>query len=69
MKENEKTQRESNFELLRIILILMIITLHYCNGSMGGLLNNLTEGSIQYYMTHFIESACINNRILYGRKK
>ncbi len=29
--------RKSNFELLRIIAIIMIIGLHYFNRSMGGL--------------------------------
>ena len=31
-------KRTSNFELLRIILILFIITLHYLNSEMGGIL-------------------------------
>lgn len=50
--------RKSNFELLRIICILMIITLHY-NSSMGGLLSNVEIGSINYYISHFIQSLCI----------
>lgn len=29
-------KRKSNIELLRIVLILMVITLHYFNGNMGG---------------------------------
>lgn len=28
--------RESNIEMLRIIAMLMIVTLHYLNGQMGG---------------------------------
>lgn len=52
-------KRESNFELLRIFLILMIIVLHYCNGSMGGVLCNVQQGTVNYYITYFIESACI----------
>ncbi len=50
--------RKSNFELLRIVCILMIVTLHY-NSSMGGLLNNVEIGSINYYLSHFIQSLCI----------
>ena len=33
----EKT-RNSNIELLRIILMIMVITLHFNNGEIGGLL-------------------------------
>lgn len=36
MKENEKRERQSNIELLRCILMLMVVTLHYNNGEMGG---------------------------------
>ena len=51
-------KRKSNFELLRVLCILMIITLHY-NSSMGGLLNNVEIGSINFYISHFIQSLCI----------
>lgn len=51
--------RRSNFELLRIILILMVIVLHYFNGVMGGLLNNVEKWSLNFYISHFIESLCI----------
>ena len=53
------TKRKSNIELLRIILILMIIILHYFNGSMGGLLSHVTSGTFNYYLSHFLESFCI----------
>lgn len=52
-------ERNSNFEFLRIILILMIITLHYINGDIGGLLYNVDIGSFNYYLSHFLESFCI----------
>lgn len=52
-------QRSSNFELLRIILILMVIVLHYFNGEMGGLLKNVEKWSLNFYLSHFIESLCI----------
>ena len=51
--------RKSNFELLRIILIIMIITLHYLNGNMGGALSNTNPHTFNYYLIHFIESLCI----------
>lgn len=52
-------ERNSNFEFLRIVLILMIITLHYINGDMGGLLYNVNVGSFNYYLSRFLESLCI----------
>lgn len=33
--------RESNFELARIISMMMIIGLHYLNADMGGVLGNV----------------------------
>lgn len=32
----KKSGRNSNIELLRIILIIMVITLHFNNGDIGG---------------------------------
>ena len=52
-------QRSSNFELLRIILMLMVIVLHYFNGGMGGLFGNVEKWSFNYVLSHFIESFCI----------
>ena len=37
----------------------MVITLHYLNGKMGGALDNVIEGSFNYYLVHFLESLCI----------
>lgn len=51
--------RCSNIELLRIVLILMIIVLHYFNGGMGGLLGNVEKWSLNFYLSHFLESLCI----------
>lgn len=56
---NQSNTRESNFELLRVLLTIMIIILHYCNPSMGGALRNISVGTTNYYIVHFIESACI----------
>lgn len=54
---NEKT-RNSNFELLRIILILMIITLHFLNKNMGGALN-FTSIPFNDSFFVFLKSLCI----------
>lgn len=57
--EKDKKERLSNLELLRIICILMVLILHYLNGSMGGALNNTVEGTKKYYIINFIESLSI----------
>ena len=54
-----KKVRQSNIELLRIIMILAVIGLHYFNGQMGGLLNNVNPGSPDYYVSHVFESLFI----------
>ena len=51
--------RKSNFELLRIIAIIMIIGLHYFNGSMGGALRNVVPGEFNYYFAYLFESLFI----------
>ena len=58
MKEGK---RDSNIELLRIVLILMVISLHYLNGAdwAGGALGHVVNGSVNYYLSHFLESAFI----------
>lgn len=37
----------------------MIIILHYFNSQMGGLFENVKKFSMNYWISHFIESACI----------
>lgn len=51
--------RRSNIELLRILLILMVIVLHYFNADMGGALGHVHPGSISYNFIHLMESLCI----------
>ncbi len=51
--------RKSNIELLRIILILMIIILHYNNANIGGLLGEVNDKSHNYWIAHVVESFCI----------
>lgn len=52
-------QRKSNIELLRIVLILFVIILHYMNASMGGALGHVQPGTLNYYLDHLIESLSI----------
>lgn len=49
--------RKSNIELLRIVLMIMIISLHYLNPDMGGALK-YSEGT-NYYITRLLESLFI----------
>lgn len=54
-----KKVRESNFELLRCMLMLMVVLVHYNNSAMGKAFSYVTEGSINYYFTYFMESLAI----------
>jgi hypothetical protein len=45
--------RDSNFELMRIVLIFMIICLHYLGH--GGAIYNLTLSDFNFYPAYFIE--------------
>lgn len=51
--------RKSNIELLRIVLILLVIALHYMNDSMGGALGHVQPNTLDYYLEHLIESLSI----------
>lgn len=51
-----KMQRNPNIELLRIILMLMILILHYFN--QGRALWDVSEGSINYYLIWIVEAIC-----------
>lgn len=51
--------RKSNIELLRIILMIMIIGLHYLFWSMGGALQFTNIGTINWYLIRIIESLFI----------
>lgn len=54
-------ERKSNFELLRIVLIFMVITLHYLNARMGGALSpeNIPSSNFNYFISRLIESFSI----------
>lgn len=47
--------RKSNFELLRIISMMMVVGLHYLNPNMGGAIGQQSPGEINYYITYFLE--------------
>ncbi len=54
-------ERQSNIELLRIILIMFILALHYLNGTYGGALNikNISNAENNYYIVRILESLFI----------
>ena len=58
-KKSAFLMRNSNIELLRIVLILMVITLHYFNGQMGGFFAQKDVPFANELLAHFLESACI----------
>lgn len=51
-----KSKRNSNIELLRVVSMIMIVTLHYMN--QGGVLDALVFGDINYAASWLIESFC-----------
>ena len=53
----EKAIRDSNFELLRIVLIVMVICSHYI--VFGGALNNLNSSNPNFYIAYALESFII----------
>ena len=53
----KKKVRDANFELLRIVAMFMIIIHHYL--IFGGILQNVVEGTMEYYIVNAIEFACI----------
>ena len=52
-------KRESKFELLRIVLICMVITLHYLNPEIGGALEYTKGTEINHVFALVLESICI----------
>lgn len=51
-----KKERQSNIELLRILVIIGVVILHYNNPGIGGGLKYAEEGSINFYILYFLES-------------
>lgn len=54
-----KTVRNSNIELLRIVLMLMVILLHFNNDSMGGAFNYVKDLPVNNFILYFFESLSI----------
>ena len=56
----EKTkERKSNFELLKIILAIFVIIVHYCTYSKGGAEISIEKGTFNYCLMNFMQSAAI----------
>ena len=55
----DKTIRNSNIELLRIVLMFMVIPLHFNNGSMGGAFNYVKNLPVNNFILYFFESLSI----------
>lgn len=54
-----KKVRESNFELLRCVLMFMVVLVHYNIDTMGKAFAYVTPGSLNYYFVYFMESLAI----------
>ncbi len=54
-----KKIRESNFELLRCILMFMVVLVHYNSDIMGKAFLYVTPGTINYYFVQLMESLAI----------
>lgn len=54
-----RNERESNFELLRCILIMFVIILHYNNRLLGGALQYVAPGSVGFYFLYMAEAMAI----------
>lgn len=52
-----KKERQSNFELLRIIAMLMVVTLHFMGH--GGILDNVKVFSTNFYIANLLQSFSI----------
>ena len=58
-EDKMKKVRESNFELVRCILMLMVVFVHYNSSKMGNAFSYVSPGSIHYYFLCFVESLAI----------
>ena len=52
-------RRDSNIELLRLVLILMVVLLHFNNDTMGGAFVIVRDIPTDNFILHFLESLCI----------
>lgn len=57
---NKLEKRQSNIEVLRIILTMMVITVHFnSNGLTGGAFSVVKSGTLASEFLYFLESLCI----------
>lgn len=54
-KEEMIVKRESKYELLRITLTFMVITLHYLNSEMGRALEYTRTSNVNYALARFLK--------------
>lgn len=52
-------ERKSNLELLRCVLIVFVIVLHYNNRNLGGALQYVVPGSVSSYFLYLTEAMSI----------
>lgn len=55
----EKVERNSNIELLRIVLMLMVVTLHFNNEEMGGAFSLAQDDAASKFTLYLLESLSI----------
>ena len=56
MSKTTIVQRDSNIELLRLVLMLMVVLLHFNNDTMGGAFMYARNQPIDNFVLHFLES-------------
>lgn len=52
-------QRDSNFEVLRILSMCGIIAVHYMNNEIGGAVQNAVFPNFSWLFSHFLSSFCV----------
>ena len=52
-------QRDSNFEVLRILSMCGIIAVHYINSEIGGAVQNAVFPNFSWLFSHFLSSFCV----------
>lgn len=56
MSETTKLQRDSNIELLRLVLMMMVVLLHFNHDTMGGAFVFARNYPVDNFVLHFLES-------------
>ena len=59
MSETTKLQRDSNIELLRLVLMMMVVLLHFNFDTMGGAFILVKGKTIDNFILHFLESLSV----------